>query len=863
MSKSVGYSIVIATMEGGEQFLSGLLRTIQEHTEGTFEAIVVVNGGDTEARIKIVEQYEFARAVVVDEATHFSAAYNIGLAETKGQYLCALNDDTLVPPDWNIGLMKALTRYEGKYGQAHGTPKPAIVGPMSNYVGGNQALPGEIAQKITPQNFIAAAAQLAEDNPETWMPVGFISGFCQFFDRAWYNEVVDEGTEYFDERLRNGAEDNLVCLKALYSGRSLVAVGDVFIYHYGSQTIQKTDPEGGRGVRNLFDYYKIAAEEVQPKDSQIAGCCRVRLMDDRHLEHMELAVTKAAECSDALFFVNDRSKKALWEKALKMIAEAAKKHKIPFVVHDFKRGHDEYRDRSKLLQMVRAYAKEQGDDESRWWFLSYDADEVFEDKVDRKYLDRLVNPPKPDMMQYCVHWYTFWDEANTMWRADSTFGKMFGCRLARILPGYGIKKTESGLHMGNVPGVHVAGLLRMTSIRVKHYGYSTHEERQRKFDFYNEIDKVQSLKEVGNEGYGHLLPSLVSLIPWIEKNTISTGTCVLNEEIRLHSFMDSLWAFCDQMIFCDTGSDDRTVELLKWFGAKVIDYTEETGNDWDRTFKTKKGDLSAARNTIWPYIETDWFWHHDIDEVLQPVQEGEGRFTGHPVAVVRRLLENRESAAYQFMFLNYHPSGAFTISQATRLVRLRDDKEWYYTGYTHETLDECTQGEQIDLCPIKVEHSGWLSSEEDAKEKLKRYLRGNLRMMQDHPDDARGWFNTALHLYDAAFDRAATKFVHQAVVRQPHFAAARKEQITQGAKQLFAGCQALSEVTPPGHPFDQFAREVASAVKPWMADTSQFRRSPEHVLEVLNEPGFEAVREMVFGLEGIQPENGEATENSG
>jgi len=853
MSKSVGYSIVVASLEGNEPFLSGLLSSIAKHTEGTYEVILVVNGGDPEEREKIAEPYDNVRVVKLDgEPIHFSAAYNIGLAETKGRYLCALNDDTIVPPNWNVGLMNALTRYEGKFGEAHGCPKPAIVGPMSNYVGGNQMLPGEIAEKITAQNCIMAAEQLAEDNPETWMPVGFISGFCMFFDRGWYHEVVGTGTEYFDERLKNGAEDNLVCLKALFAGRSLVAVGDVFVYHYGSQTILKVDPEGGRGVRNLFDYYKIANEEVVPKESKIASACRTRILDDDHLKHFTMAVTKAAECSDAMFFVNDRSKKELWLKADALIKKLAKKHKIPFAIHSYKRGHNEYRDRSKLVAMVRHHAHEQGDDEASWWFLSYDADEVFEDKMTRKSLDRLVHPPKPDMFQYCVHWYTFWDEANTMWRADSTFGKMFGARLARMLPGFNIKKTESGLHMGNVPGVHMAGVVRMSNIRVKHYGYSTEKERKRKFEFYNEIDKVQNVKEVGNEGYGHLMPSVVTLIPWIEDNTLTVGTCVLNEEIHLHGFMDGLWAFADEMVFVDTGSTDRTVELLKYFGAKVLDYEEETGVEWDPTFKTVRGDLSKARNLIWGEVETEWFWHHDIDENLLPVGDDGGRFTGQPHGVVRRLLENRDSKGYQFMFRNYHPSGAFTISQATRLVRMAEDKDWYYTGYTHETLDECTEGESIDLCPIQVQHNGWMTDEAPAKTKLKRYLRGNMRMMIDHPDDARGWFNTALHLYDAGFDRAATKFVHQAVVRQPHFAAARKEQITQGAKQLFAGCQALSEVTPPGHPFDQFARQVAESIKPWMADTSQFRRSPEHVMEVLEEEGFEGAKAMIFQLEGIQ-----------
>lgn len=858
---SIGYSIVVATMEGNDRYLYQTLDSIERNTEGSYEVVVVLSGPNEKGK-KIAQAFDFVKLVELDEPAHFSVAYNRGLAEAEGTHLVVMNDDVIVTPGWNVALMNCLTRFDKKKGLEYGVPKPAIVGPVSNNVGGPQMIPSHIAQRIIPENCEEAAKEITAQNQEAWLPVTFISGFCMMIDSGFYHA---NSPEFFDERIENGAEDNLIALKALFQGYSNIICGDCFIFHYGSRTIEQTNPDGGRGVRNLLDYYRIAREEVLPKVNVVASACRVRLMDEHDVGTFLQAVDQHLGLADVLCIVNDRSDKEVWETVEKYMAAKVEETGTPIRIHTFACGHDEYRDRTMLLALANGKKKPMtvlGDDDGTPanWFLSFDHDEIFEEKFDRPYLERLLTTPRPDHLQFSFHWYTLWDPAGAMWRADSTFGRMCGARLGRILPGYQMKKTQSGLHMGNIPGVGMVNAHRITSVRIKHYGYQTAEERRRKYDFYSEIDTERNAVEIGSEDYSHLISGLVQLTDWYEDSGVTIGTLVLNEEIGLHNFLDYLWAFADRMVFCDTGSEDRTVELLEFFGAKVLSFDDETGLTWDPTFATEGGDLGKARNLIIPHVDTKWFWHYDIDEQL--IVHTEGPAAGDPLAVIRRLMDKPGVDAFQFMFQNLHPTGKYTISQATRLIR--DPGDWHYTGYTHETMDEAAEGKKVDLCPIQVRHNGWLIEEEAAGAKLENYLRGNLRMMQDYPQDCRDWFNTALHLGDAGYQQAMIQFITQALIRKRSFVAAQKELIVQGAKQLFDGCRKLSESSPPGHPFDQYARELAANLKEYMADNEELTRCPEHVDKVLSDEQFADIRSLVLRAEGRdQLVSSESQETSG
>lgn len=814
-----GYSVVITTTNNNHEYLFKCLDSLSKNSVGNVEVVLVVNGSQPKSKA-IGEAFD-CKIVELDEVTHFSRAYNIGMEQATGQYLFIANDDVVFTPEWNGRMLDCMRRFH----RISDHPEAALVGPASNFVGGLQNI-GEAGRGVTPDNLDDFGNKFYEANKEKWVPVTFISGFCAMINRKYYDK---HKPEIFDERLVQGAEDNLLSLKTMHDGWSNVVCGDVFIYHYGQRTVDNTHPEKKGGVMNLFDYYKIGNEEVVP-DPKVVGACRVRLLNDIHVEVFLKSLDKSASIVDCVALVNDRSE--IWpEDKIKAIID---KYGIEQRIHTFSRGHDEYRDRQKLLDLGREMGAN--------WYFSWDADEIFEDKFDKAYMQKLVHPPRPDTFAYFVHWYTFWDEVGALWRVDSTFGKMFGTRLVRILPGRNMHKTKSGLHMGNTPGIGMMGGSLITSIRVKHYGFTHKSERERKRTFYEEIDTVKDVQEIGFSDYRHLVEDAVSVARWEENSDITIGTIVLNEELKLHDYLQNLWAFADKMVFVDTGSDDNTKSLLEYWGAEVIDYEEHTGKTWDRD----KPNLGEARNIGLKTVDTKWFWHFDIDEKLQLKDPHE-----EPLCKIRRMIDLNPSDGYQFIFYNVHPSGQASQSQCTRLIQ--NPKTFYYTGVTHETMDEASEAnkKKISFCSIPAVNLGWLITDEEAKKKLKIYLRGNLRMIKDFPEDPRGWFNTALHLFDTDFNASGLEFLKQALVRKPDFALARKELVVHAFTELWGHLTQLSLDTPRGHPIWEWSQEAGVAIKEFKVDTEGFIRCPEHVFEVLEEPEFKEITELVLRMENL------------
>ena len=85
--------------------------------------------------------------------------------------------------------------------------------------------------------------------------------------------------------------------------------------------------------------------------------------------------------------------------------------------------------------------------------------------------------------------------------------------------------------------------------------------------------------------------------------TISLCMIVKNEEESLGRCLESLKGIVDEMIVVDTGSEDRTVEIAKEYGAKVYDFK------WT-------GDFSEARNYSFSLATCDYIYSADADEEL-------------------------------------------------------------------------------------------------------------------------------------------------------------------------------------------------------------------------------------------------------
>ncbi|NUP96812.1 MAG: glycosyltransferase family 2 protein, partial [Planctomycetaceae bacterium] len=83
--------------------------------------------------------------------------------------------------------------------------------------------------------------------------------------------------------------------------------------------------------------------------------------------------------------------------------------------------------------------------------------------------------------------------------------------------------------------------------------------------------------------------------------------CVIakNEEAMLSDCLASVRGLADAIVVVDTGSSDRTVEIAREHGAKVVHH------EWSE-------DFAAARNAALPHVSSGFLLVLDADERLGP-----------------------------------------------------------------------------------------------------------------------------------------------------------------------------------------------------------------------------------------------------
>lgn len=158
-------------------------------------------------------------------------------------------------------------------------------------------------------------------------------------------------------------------------------------------------------------------------------------------------------------------------------------------------GVNESRDKTFLLQQVFLLRPD--------WVLFIDGDEVLEKRAATILLEEASND--------AAAWFTmpilyFWDSVDT-YRTDGCYGS-FHRRSFFRMKGQNMHNVRfqagtgaAGLHGGGNCPDGLEGIGYTSRVRIKHYGYLDREQRQRKYDWYNEIDPNNQ----GEDCYRHII----------------------------------------------------------------------------------------------------------------------------------------------------------------------------------------------------------------------------------------------------------------------------------------------------------------------------------------------------------------------
>jgi len=213
---------------------------------------------------------------------------------------------------------------------------------------------------------------------------------------------------------------------------------------------------------------------------------------------------------------------------------------------------------------------------------------------------------------------------------------------------------------------------------------------------------------------------------------ISLCMIVRDEEAHIGDCLKSVRPYVDEIVVVDTGSTDRTPEIARSLGARVIEIS------WPESF-------SAARNVSLEQATGDWIFWMDADDILSP-ESGEA---------LRRCAEEADDKVMGFIAQVHCPAGpgeeGETVVDHVKLFRNRPDLRFELRIHEQILPSLRRAGGEIARAPIHVVHAHYDHSPEGQHRKRERDRRLLELDLAENPEHPFVHFNvgmTALHEKD-------------------------------------------------------------------------------------------------------------------
>jgi tetratricopeptide (TPR) repeat protein len=213
---------------------------------------------------------------------------------------------------------------------------------------------------------------------------------------------------------------------------------------------------------------------------------------------------------------------------------------------------------------------------------------------------------------------------------------------------------------------------------------------------------------------------------------------VRDEEGVLDACLASIKDVVDEIVIADTGSIDRSLEIGRAYGARVIE------QPW-------QGDFSAARNAALAAASGDWILYIDADERLAPVAR----------SAVAAALDRPDLVAGLLWF---RAKAGLTPYREYRLFR--NDPRIRFRGVMHETmLPDILQvaeqdGLEVGEVEMLIEHIGYDGPQDRKHRRNLPLLRAGL---EERPANAYLWNHLGMVLEALGDQPAAREAWQQAV----------------------------------------------------------------------------------------------------
>jgi GT2 family glycosyltransferase len=172
---------------------------------------------------------------------HIPEAVEDALQAARGEYVCLLNNDTIVTPSW-LDALTALAQL---------SPSHGMVGPMSNLAPEGQRVetvpyrfgPRKGTGPGDPLLDVSAVDAFARDHHGQthgkWIEIDALGGFCLLIRREVMERIRPALAQWTDLSL---FDTDIAAKKARQEGYKLVVCRDLFIHHFGTRTFAHGAP---------------------------------------------------------------------------------------------------------------------------------------------------------------------------------------------------------------------------------------------------------------------------------------------------------------------------------------------------------------------------------------------------------------------------------------------------------------------------------------------------------------------------------------------------------------------------------------------------------------------------------------------
>jgi glycosyltransferase involved in cell wall biosynthesis len=212
-----------------------------------------------------------------------------------------------------------------------------------------------------------------------------------------------------------------------------------------------------------------------------------------------------------------------------------------------------------------------------------------------------------------------------------------------------------------------------------------------------------------------------------DPTSVCLSLCMIarNEAPMLGPCLFGIKPLVDEIILVDTGSQDRTGDIARLFGAKVHAFP------WC-------DDFAAARNFALSKASGQWILVLDADEAIAPADFSTIRGllrsgAGGPVAFTietRNYCHTANSLGWQANAGRYpsHEAGVgWFPSRKVRLFRRRPDIRFHFP--VHERVEPSLKnGSGIEVCNVPVHHYGHLNESRNQEKARKYYTLGYAKL---------------------------------------------------------------------------------------------------------------------------------------